>query len=105
LRVEIQHGLDMADHGGLGRRFNRFRIGLAFRLPLGERPSLRQIAVDRIVRAGLVGDDVRPDAATHQLGKNIGGIAEQADRDRLPALRRLAMIASASSSVLACRSR
>jgi len=27
--MEIQHGLDMANHGGLGRRFNRFRIGAA----------------------------------------------------------------------------
>ena len=89
LGVKIQHGLDVADHGGLGRRFNRFRIGAASWLPLGKRPSLRQVTVDRIVRAGLVGDDVRPDATAHQFGKNIGGIAEQADRDRLLALRRL----------------
>ena len=41
------------------------------------------------MRAGLVGDDVRLHATTHQFGKNIGGIAEQADRDRFPALRRL----------------
>ena len=45
---------------------------------------LRQIAVDRIVRRGLVGDDVGPHAAAHQFGKDIGGVAEQADRDRLP---------------------
>ena len=41
------------------------------------------------MRAGLIGDDVWPYAATHQLGKNIGGIAEQADRDRFLALCRL----------------
>src|SRR6266550_1072033 len=71
LGVKIQHGLDVADHGGLGRRFNRFRIGVASGFPLGERPSLRQITVDRIVRAGLVGNNVWPYAAAHQLGENI----------------------------------
>ncbi len=41
------------------------------------------------MRAGLVGDDIRPHAAPYQFGKNIGGIAEQADRDRFLALRRI----------------
>ena len=60
------------------------RIALAPLLPFGEGPAGRQIAVDRIVRRGLIGDDVGPDAAPHEFGEDLGGVAEQADRDRLP---------------------
>ena len=62
---------------------------LALRLPLGERPARRQVAVERIVRGGLVGHHVGPDAAPHQLGEDLGGIAEQADRHRLACRLRL----------------
>ena len=34
------------------------RIAVTLRPPLGERPAVRQIAVQRIVRRGLVGDDI-----------------------------------------------
>ena len=39
------------------------------------------------MRRGLIGDDVGPHAAPHQLGEDLGGIAEQADRHRLPLSR------------------
>ncbi len=42
----------------------------------------RQIAVQRIVRRGLIGHEVGPHAATDELGKNLGGIAQEADRER-----------------------
>ena len=67
----------------LAARSTPFGIARAPRFPFGERPALRQIAVERIVRRGLVGDDVGPDAAPHQLREDVGGVAEQADRDRL----------------------
>ena len=35
------------------------------------------------MRGGLVGDGIGPDAAPHQFGKNVGSVAEQADRHRL----------------------
>ena len=43
---------------------------------------MRQIAVDRIMRGGLVGHRMRPHAAPVDFGENIRRIAEQADRDR-----------------------
>ena len=38
------------------------------------------------MRRGLVGDHVGPDAAPDQLGQDVGGVAEQADRLRLAGL-------------------
>ncbi len=52
--------------------------------PLFERPTSGQIAVDGIMGRGLVGDRVGPDSASDQFGIDIGGVAEQADRDRRP---------------------
>ena len=60
-------------------------IGAAQRLRLLHRQPGGHVAVQRIVGAGLVGDDVDLDAAAHQLGQDLGGVAGQADRQR-PAL-------------------
>jgi hypothetical protein len=46
----------------------------------------RQVAVDRVMRRGLVGDDVRVHAALYQLRKHVCRVAEQADRLRLARL-------------------
>ncbi len=55
------------------------------------RPAGRQVAVDEVVRRGLVGDQVGPEAARlrplQQLGQQLGGVAEQADRDGALGLR------------------
>ena len=77
----------MLGHRALRRLLHRLRIVFALRLPLGERPAFRQIAVDRIVRGGLIGDDVGPHPAADKLRKNLRGVAEHADRERfsLPA--------------------
>ena len=65
------------------RRFlDRLGVALAPLDPALDGPADRQIAVDRIVGRGLVGDRVGPDAAPDHLGQDLGGIAEQADRDR-----------------------
>ena len=67
---------------------DRLRVALAPRLPFAERPALRQVAVDRVVRRGLVGHAVGPHAAAHQFREHVGGVAEQADRDRRASRRR-----------------
>ena len=81
--MEVQHGAHVNRHGAAGRTVDRLGVALAPVLPLGRGPALRQVAVDGVVRGGLVGDHVRPHAAPDELRKHIGGIAEQADRDRL----------------------
>ena len=58
-------------------------IALAHLLPFGDAPAGRAVAVGGIVRAGLVGERVGPDAALEHLGQDLGGIAEQADAGRL----------------------
>ena len=74
---------------------------VAQRARLVERHAVRDIAVQRIVRAGLVGEDVGHEAAADQLGQHVGAVADQADRDAARGARR---IASASSRVRAMRS-
>ena len=59
-----------------------FRIALAHRADFLERAAGRHIAVDEIVRRGLVGDDVRHDAARSDLRIDVGGVAEEPDRQR-----------------------
>ena len=44
----------------------------------------RHVAVERVVGRGLVGQHVGHDAAPHQFGHDLGGVADQADRQRLP---------------------
>ena len=78
----------MLGHRRLGGALDAFGIARAALLPLPKRPSLRQVAVDGIVRRGLVGDDVGPDAAAHELGQDFGGIAEERDRHGLALARR-----------------
>ena len=74
--------------------------------PFGERPARGQIAVDRVVRRGLVGDRVRPHAAAHELRQHLGGVAEQADGDRLSAPGTIARSSRAPRPGLsACASR
>ncbi len=81
--MEIEHRAHMHRHRCARRLVDRLGVALAPLLPLREGPAARQIAVDRIMRGGLVGHDVGPHAAAHQFGKDVGGVAEQADRDRL----------------------
>jgi hypothetical protein len=57
-------------------------IALAHFLPFGDRPAGRAIAVDGIVRAGLVGDRVGTDAARQHLRHDFRRVAEQADAGR-----------------------
>jgi hypothetical protein len=68
--------------------------------------AVGDVAVARVVGAGLVGDDVGREAALAQLGQHLGGVAEQADRHG-PALglgrRGARSIASSSESATSSR--
>ena len=85
--VEGEHGLDVRDDRALGRsdECRVLRRIVLRRLPSLDGPADRQVAVDEIVRACLVGDQVGPRAAPHQFRQNFGGVAEQAHRHRRPA--------------------
>jgi hypothetical protein len=48
-----------------------------------ERHACRHVARQRIVRARLVGHDLRPEAACEQVRLDIGTVAEETDRERL----------------------
>ena len=73
----------MDRHRGARLALDPLGVALAQLDPLLDAPADRQIAVDRIVRRGLVGQRVRPDPAPHHLRQDLRRIAEQADRDRL----------------------
>src|SRR6185312_16526320 len=55
--------------------------------PLLQRPALRQVAVDRIVRAGLIGDGVGANSTLYQFRQDVGGVAEQRDGFRFARFR------------------
>jgi hypothetical protein len=79
---ERQHGRDVRRHrrhracGVVGR------VGGPQRGRLGERQAVRHVAVQRIVRRGLVGDDVGPDAPRDERGQHVGRVRAEADRAR-----------------------
>ncbi len=52
-------------------------------VPVLEGDAGRQVR-ERIVRRGLVGDDVDLDATPQQFGQDVGAVAHDADRERLP---------------------
>ena len=79
--MEVEHGADGAGHGAPGGLGDAGRVALALALPFGDGPALRQIAVGGVVGGGLVGDAIGADAAADELGEDVGGVAEQGDRD------------------------
>ena len=60
-------------------------------LGFAERHAVRHVAVQRIVRRGLVGDDVGRDAAARELREDVGGVTLERDRTRGHALRQPAL--------------
>ncbi len=89
---EADHGGHVGGHRRLRVTGKRPRIGPGAGLHLGELVAQRQIG-QRVVRGGLVGDHVDGDVAgrvpAQQLGDQVGGIAEQPDRERTPGVLRL----------------
>jgi hypothetical protein len=93
----------MGLHRGAGGFFDGLRIAFLLLAPFGDGPALRQVAMQRVMGGGLVGDDVGARAARfHPRGKldeDIGRVAQQAHGFGLARLGPASIIASASSSV------
>ena len=68
------------DRGG-GQGHQRLGILRAQGLHIGEREAGRDVAIDQVVRGGLVGDHVRHDAACGDLGEDLRGVSGQPDRE------------------------
>ena len=81
--LEVEHGLHVHRHGLLGGLDHGSRIGGCTILVLGPAPADRQVAIEGIVGAGLVGDHVRAHATAHQLRQDFGGVTQQGDGDGL----------------------
>ena len=60
------------------------RIGLTQHVGLLDGEAGGDVAVQRVVGRGLVGDHVDIDSAPRQLGQDLGGVAGEADRQRAP---------------------
>ncbi|GAA3678162.1 hypothetical protein GCM10022203_09960 [Micrococcus yunnanensis] len=84
--LEADHGLDLAGHGLLGLLGEGVRVGLGLGVPVLLVDLDRQVG-QRVVRGGLVGDDVDLDGAgllaLEQLGEHLGGVAHEAHGDGL----------------------
>ncbi len=79
--MEGQHRLHVVGHRAFRRQNGALRIGFSFLLIRFPAPAFRQIAVQRVVGAGLVGDHIRAHAAFHQLRHDLRGVAAQRDGD------------------------
>ena len=66
------------------------RIGHPQLVRLVERHPVRHISRQRVVRGGLVGDEIEVLPAPCELGDDVGGVAEQPDRERATSTSRLA---------------
>src|SRR5438309_10970692 len=60
------------------------RIARAQRVGVGDAGG--DVPVERVVRARLIGHDVDPNAAPDELGEHVGGVRDQTDAARRPAL-------------------
>ena len=58
------------------------RLGTTQLQRLVEGHAVRHVAVQGVVGAGLVGDDVGVDATAHQFGEDVGGVGDDRDRQR-----------------------
>ena len=66
------------------------RIGGAQRSGLGNREPARHVPGQRIVRRGLIRDEVEVLAASRELRHDVGGVPEQPDRECSTVARRRA---------------
>ncbi len=79
--LEGEHGVDVDNHGSGGAADVLFWILAAELGGLGEGEALRDVANERVVGAGLVGDDIDLDAAADEFGQHVGAVADEADAE------------------------
>ncbi|RMU34474.1 hypothetical protein ALP30_01526 [Pseudomonas syringae pv. primulae] len=77
--LERQHGFDVLGHRLLGGLDHFGRLAHRTGAVLVPGPAFGQVAVKRIVGAGLVGDHVRAHAATDHFRQNVCCVATQSD--------------------------
>ena len=82
--LESQHGADVAHDGGAAFLHQCPWIVLPHPSHVFEAAAGRNIAINQIMRGGLIGHHIRDDAALEQRLKDIGGISLKADRRRAP---------------------
>ena len=86
--LESDHGLYMGRHGGHGAGDVALGIGFPKLERLGVRQAVRHVALQGVVRRGLVGQDVGDDPGVQELVEEIDGVGLDGDRHRLPAVPR-----------------
>src|SRR5471032_2384033 len=81
--LEIQHRFNVYGHRLLGGFDHGSRLGLGASAVLFPGPAGRQVTVERVVGAGLVGDHVRAHATTNQFRQDFSSVTQQRDGNRL----------------------
>ena len=81
-RLQREHRLDVRAHRVEHRRLVPLGILLPHHRGRLERVSTGDVAEAQVVRRRLVGDDVGRDAAAHELGHDVGDVADEPDRER-----------------------
>ena len=79
---QLQHGPHVDRRRLHCARDVRGGVGHAERQCLRQRHARRHIAVQRVVRARLIGEDIRDHAAPHEFRQDIRGVAHEADGKR-----------------------
>ncbi len=79
-----QHCANVIGHGAFRRLDDLLRLGFGLALIFFPLPAERQVAVQRIVRAGLVGDHIRAYAAFDQLRQDLRRVTAQRHGYRAP---------------------
>ena len=97
--LQFQHGLDVLAHGSHRAARVLFRVALAEFDRFGQRHAVGDVAVQRIVGAGLVGQHIGDDVAADEFRQHIGGVADQADGDGFASRFAASRMVSASSRV------
>ena len=81
--LQGDHGLDVDDDAGDRAAHVLLRVRRAQLQRLLEGHAIGHVAVERVVRRGLIGDEVWSEPAAHELGIHVRGVAEERDRQRL----------------------
>ncbi|MNT56199.1 hypothetical protein D3C72_1934820 [compost metagenome] len=74
--MEVEHGLNVDGHGFPRGGLDLGGSGNALFFPLGDGPAGGQVAVDRVVRAGLIRHQIGANAALDHFRQKVSCIAQ-----------------------------
>ena len=80
--LESDHRRDLLRHRAARPRGEALGVAVGLGAPVLEGDAHRQVG-ERVVRARLIGDDVDRHPAQQQVAEHLGGVADDADRQRL----------------------